>query len=263
MGREVKRVPADFGWPLNKTWKGYVRPDSLAGERCESCNGSGQTHFGWWLQGFSYMMGMLADDVRDQEQGKPLHPWLQGFPRHHGHWEYPVKDDPQSGAGWFVIDRPGPDAIEFFAKLMNVSPADIGGSLFSKADTHYAVMLKLLEVTGVDVACPDCEGEGSTEKYPGQRAEAEAWTRTEPPEGDGWQLWETVSEGSPVSPVFAYADELAGWMSDPARGEDRVPVDVAANFIRQGWAPTFIGDENGLLSGVEAVGMRGGEEQGQ
>ena len=27
--------------------------------------------------------------------------------------------------------------------------------------------------------------------------------RREPPIGDGWQVWETVSEGSPVTPVFA------------------------------------------------------------
>jgi len=33
----------------------------------------------------------------------------------------------------------------------------------------------------------------------------------EPPTGEGFQLWETTSEGSPVSPVFASAEELADW----------------------------------------------------
>lgn len=32
-----------------------------------------------------------------------------------------------------------------------------------------------------------------------------------PPAGDGYQLWETTSEGSPVSPVFATLDELCEW----------------------------------------------------
>jgi hypothetical protein len=37
----------------------------------------------------------------------------------------------------------------------------------------------------------------------------------------GWQLYETVSEGSPLSPVCATKDELAAWMSSPAAGRDR------------------------------------------
>jgi len=30
----------------------------------------------------------------------------------------------------------------------------------------------------------------------------------EPPKGDGYQLWETTSEGSPITPVFKTLDEL-------------------------------------------------------
>jgi hypothetical protein len=33
----------------------------------------------------------------------------------------------------------------------------------------------------------------------------------EVPKGDGYQLWETVSEGSPQSPVFKTAEELAAY----------------------------------------------------
>jgi hypothetical protein len=32
-----------------------------------------------------------------------------------------------------------------------------------------------------------------------------------PPKGDGYQLWETTSAGSPVSPVFETLDELCEW----------------------------------------------------
>jgi hypothetical protein len=32
-----------------------------------------------------------------------------------------------------------------------------------------------------------------------------------PPKGKGYQLWETTSEGSPVSPVFTTIDKLAAW----------------------------------------------------
>ena len=111
---------------------------------------------------------------------------------------------------------------------------------------------------GFDDTCPACQGHGSTEAYEGQRAEAEAWESTGPPEGDDWQLWETVSEGSPISPVFADSDELAAWMSDDARGRDQVSFAVAAKFISEGWVPTFISSAaTGVMSGVEAVGRSG------
>ena len=32
-----------------------------------------------------------------------------------------------------------------------------------------------------------------------------------PPEGECYQLWETTTEGSPVSPVFKTLDELCEW----------------------------------------------------
>lgn len=40
--------------------------------------------------------------------------------------------------------------------------------------------------------------------------------RLDPPEGDGYQLWETTSEGSPASPVFESAEELAEWCEENA-----------------------------------------------
>ncbi len=81
--------------------------------------------------------------------------------------------------------------------------------------------------------------------------------RSEPPEGEGWQLWETVSEGSPVSPVFESAEQLADWMSHPDRETRWVPKPTAMAFIEAGWAPTFVSTAaTGLVSGVEATGMR-------
>lgn len=116
------------------------------------------------------------------------------------------------------------------------------------------------EREGFTVECPACEGHGSTEAYEGQRAEAEAWEPSEPPMGTGWQLWETVSEGSPVSPVFATSAELVTWMSDPERGRDWVTPAAAARFVSEGWAPTMVSaPETGLVSGVEFIGTRDGD----
>lgn len=111
------------------------------------------------------------------------------------------------------------------------------------------------EREGVSDTCPTCQGHAGLEAYPGQRAEAEAWEPSGPPEGEGWQLWETVTAGSPESPVFATAEELAGWMSDPSRGEDWVPAATAAAFIAVGWAPTGMSTAaTGPVSGVEFIG---------
>lgn len=38
----------------------------------------------------------------------------------------------------------------------------------------------------------------------------------EPPKGDGYQLWETTSEGSPKSPVFKTLEELCEWCEENA-----------------------------------------------
>lgn len=46
--------------------------------------------------------------------------------------------------------------------------------------------------------------------YPGTPV-CEGYCKEDPPAGPGYQLWETTTEGSPMSPVFATLDELAAW----------------------------------------------------
>jgi hypothetical protein len=77
------------------------------------------------------------------------------------------------------------------------------------------------------------------------------------PEGTpyGWQYYETVSEGTPLSPVCATKDELAAWLSSPAAGRERRSPEVAAKFVEHGWAPSFVSSpQTGLVSGVDWVG---------
>lgn len=108
------------------------------------------------------------------------------------------------------------------------------------------------------VECSICHGHGTIEKYIGQREEAEAWQWSEPPEGPGWQLWETTTEGSPKSPVFASANELAVWMSENPCGfaGARVSLDVAMKFVHgDGWSPSMMGNSDGIVDGITAVVM--------
>lgn len=122
----------------------------------------------------------------------------------------------------------------------------------------WVVIRAACERAGQPYECADCDGHGTRERYEGQRAEAEAWEPTGPPTGDGWQLWETVSEGSPISPVFDTAEGLAEWMAKndctvagPVRS-----VAAAMKFIEAGWAPSFISTpETGLNDGVTHAGL--------
>ena len=65
----------------------------------------------------------------------------------------------------------------------------------------------------------------------------ECETRREPPVGDGWQLWQTVSDG-PISPVFKTPDELIAWMSEPVPVSERTawrPEAYPPNPWARGW----------------------------
>jgi hypothetical protein len=83
--------------------------------------------------------------------------------------------------------------------------------------------------------------------------------RQEPPAGAGWQLWETVSEGSPASPVFGTAEELAGWMSSlPSDDLSYAPYDSALAWVTgDGWGPSLVVSHRGIETGVRWLGRTG------
>lgn len=192
MGREVKRVPLDFDWPIGKVWHGYLLPDELDEDRCDACRGTGYTNDGHWLSRVAYVIAGLADDATAQERGREMHPWLK--PLEEISYGY--------GAG-----RP----TRAFAEFANGLREDIKAPDMFGTDVH-RVTSALREAAGLPEKwgwCPTCEGHGSIERYEGQRAEAEAWESTDPPTGEGWQLWSTTSEGEPMTPVFPTREALA------------------------------------------------------
>ncbi len=68
---------------------------------------------------------------------------------------------------------------------------------------------------GVPHTCDRCRGTGRI--WPPEiEQKYEDWKRADPPTGDGYQLWEDCSEGSPVSPVFASLEELCTWAGENA-----------------------------------------------
>lgn len=295
MGREVRRVPLTFDWPLNKVWEGFLSPDRFDETPCPDCENGYSPHarnlYDLWYGKIPFDPATTGSEPWRHDSA-PVRAFagrnLQNAPEYYGTGEAALQREAQRLADLFNrswshhIAQDDVDALITGGRLHDFTHVVVPGKGWQPKDPpvtptaadvnawsitsfgHDAINASVVirarcEREGIDDTCPTCKGHASLEKYDGQRAEAEAWEPTDPPEGDGWQLWETVSEGSPISPVFATADDLAAWMSDPERGDRWVPQEVAAKFIAEGWAPSFVfGPEtHGLVSGVEAIGTQG------
>ena len=69
-----------------------------------------------------------------------------------------------------------------------------------------------------------------------------------------FQIYETVSEGTPLSPPCATIEDLAQWYAtngDPVYG--RVSYESALAFCRASWAPSFVVIDGSFMSGVDAM----------
>lgn len=294
MGRQIRRVPLDFEWPLNKVWEGFLMPDHLDGEECPDCQSGyspqAQNLYDLWygklpfdpantgstpwrhdspaVRAFAERNVSNAPDYYGTGEAATVREGQRLANLWNGMWSHHLNQDDVNALveagrlhdlthtwsredGWQKIEPPVTPTAE------QVNEWSLRG--FGHDAINASVVIRArCEREGIGDTCPTCQGHGSVEAYPGQRAEAEAWEPSDPPQGEGWQLWETVSEGSPISPVFATSDELAAWMSDPARGDRWVPPATAAKFIADGWAPSFVGTTtSGLVSGVEWVGHHG------
>lgn len=97
------------------------------------------------------------------------------------------------------------------------------------------------ERNGDLVTCAVCNGSAEWWPSPELKEKAETWEKTEPPTGEGYQIWETVSECSPVSPAFARPEDLAAWM---VANDDSITSDndfeTWMKFIDVGWAPSMV-----------------------
>jgi hypothetical protein len=69
----------------------------------------------------------------------------------------------------------------------------------------------------------------------------------------GWVLYETVSEGSPVTPVFASADELVDHLATVGMDYDQQPMrrTAAEALVRSGWAPSAMMIGGTFLEGAK------------
>jgi hypothetical protein len=105
---------------------------------------------------------------------------------------------------------------------------------------------------GYDYNLPGGLSEELSDKWGGYLYEH----RIHPPAGDGYQIWETVTEGSPISPVFATPDELAAWMveHDTSITKNTTKEQWVKFITGPGWSPSMVfSTDKGMQSGVEFV----------
>ncbi|MCK5445108.1 MAG: hypothetical protein KAI73_05745, partial [Rhodospirillaceae bacterium] len=72
-----------------------------------------------------------------------------------------------------------------------------------------------------------------------------------------WQMYETTSEGTPISPPMETPELLARWLADnnaSAFAKDTATYEQWLSTIKRGFAPSAIMGDGKLESGVAALG---------
>lgn len=148
------------------------------------------------------------------------------------------------GEGWVKDDtRPKPTAAQVNEWcILTIGHDCINFSTIVKAECKRR---------GVSHICSNCEGNGTAYETPEARNLCENWEPVQPPSGDGWQLWESVSEGSPISPVFETKEGLAAWLSMRDIFSYKHNYATWMRFIDDGgYAPSGIVENGKFKSGV-------------
>jgi hypothetical protein len=96
-----------------------------------------------------------------------------------------------------------------------VNAWSLGGMGHDAMNQHACIKARCARES-VPFTCTHCEGSGKVWPTSKIKQQYDDWKPTDPPTGEGYQLWEDCSEGSPVSPVFATLEELCAWCADNA-----------------------------------------------
>jgi len=282
MSRELKRVALNFNWPLKKKWIGYINPYKKQGlQKCDACEGTGYSALARHLTDIWFGQTAFRPEDRGSVPFLTSHPRIQEIAKRNisgvrnlpearktealereaqrladifnAQWEHHLNADDvavlvehsrllelthtwTAEHKWqpkdpFVI--PTPEEVNLW------SITGMGHDLINQCCVIEAVCKK----AGFSVYCSSCNGEGERWVSEELKTASENWQPTEPPTGEGYQMWESVSEGSPISPVLTTPESLALWLSE--RTDESFSTWMRF-ILGPGWAPSMLNGKTGV-----------------
>ncbi len=247
----LKRVPASFCWPLHKPWEGFINEHEKSAQDCSVCDATGLSSTARRLEAMRYGQAAFRPEDRGSVPLKPSDPHVRerasrlvnlSESGYYGTGEAAIEREANRlctlwNSSWInhlnsddvaallKADRLWAFTREFVPGKGNVPKENY------VAPTPEQVNIWNIETSGHDASncwicckaechrlgasfeCEHCE-DGKIWPSPEVKAASQAWRRTEPPAGNGYQMWAVTGEGCPVSPVFATAEEMAAWLAD-------------------------------------------------
>lgn len=295
MSRELKRVPLTFNWPIGRTWGGYVNPFQSQSENCPHCQ-HGYSPTATILSDQWYGYSDFKPEDRGSTPYLPTDKVVRNFaernvsrsPEYYGQGEYVINKEAIRlcnlfNAQWnHHLDQEDVNALVEAERLMDfthtwsrengwvekspkyiptakeVNDWSISGMGHDSCNSYVCIKAACKKL-GVSTTCEHCQGSATVWPSEEIKKQCEDWKETEPPTGEGYQLWQTVSEGSPISPVFATADELAEWLATSdeytwKRNDEGTTKEQWMKFILgDGWSPSFVMINGEVKTGVQAL----------
>jgi hypothetical protein len=276
MNRLVCRVPLDFDAPINETWEPLVMPERLLLDDCAVCGGTGYSPDARHLYDLWYGIVPFDPSEAGSTPWEPTDAIIQSLaqnnveraPDFYGgpgvlsvnreaqrlcdhfnrRWSHHLsQDDVEALVAedrlWQFTHKKGEDGrlTKFYAtpSASAVNFWSLSGMGHDSINASVAVEARISR-EGKTRLCAACHGEAQVEAYPGQAAEAKAWTPAEIPTGPGWQMWQDVSEGGPVSPIFKTANELAAWMRTEEPWESLTQAEALHWVTEVAWSPSMV-----------------------
>lgn len=221
MGRELKRVPINFQWEIDKLWCGYNNPHEV--HKCKACDGGYSKEYEelrdeWYYgkDGENYLPNpfratarynanawnnnITEDDVKVLLKADRLWDFTR-VPINETQKEIVKEKIADGGNSWLPFDN------GYIPTPQEVNEWNLKGFGHDSSNAYYCIKARLKR-EGKPYLCGNCKGTGEDWQHPKAKRLHKNWKPYDPPTGEGYQLWTTTNEGSPMTPVFSSLDEL-------------------------------------------------------